>query len=124
MVLHEPFRGELIYKFPGGGLEFGEGTRDCVSREFLEELNLKVVVQEHLYTQDFFVQNAFDSEEQILLIYYTASITASDLAKLQVNDPDIEEVLWIDVHQLDPTLFILDADKVAIEVYKKKNFES
>ena len=22
LVIHEPFQGELIYKFPGGGLEF------------------------------------------------------------------------------------------------------
>jgi len=26
-------------KFPGGGLEFGEGTIDCLKREFREECN-------------------------------------------------------------------------------------
>ena len=36
LVMHEPFQGKLIYKFPGGGLEFGEGTKDCLVREFKE----------------------------------------------------------------------------------------
>ena len=37
LVSDEYIRGMKITKFPGGGLEFGEGTRDCLKREFLEE---------------------------------------------------------------------------------------
>lgn len=56
LVSDEYIRGMLITKFPGGGLEFGEGTRDCLAREFMEELNLKVEVGKHIYTTDFFHQ--------------------------------------------------------------------
>ncbi len=119
LVIHEPFQGKLIYKFPGGGLEFGEGTIDCLKREFLEELNLKVEITNHHYTQDFFVQNAFDSSEQILLIYYKATIDKENLAELKILDDDIEELLWISIEELNPEKFFLAADKVAIDLYKK-----
>ena len=70
LVSDEYIRGEYFTKFPGGGLEFGEGTRDCLKREFMEEMNLKVEVGEHLYTTDYFQQSAFRKGQQILSIYY------------------------------------------------------
>ena len=124
LVMHEPFQGKLIYKFPGGGLEFGEGTKDCIKRELKEELNLKVEVHEHFYTQDFFVLNAFDPTEQVLLIYYKATITDKALAKLKVLDADISELLWLTKEELNAEKFTLEADKVVVELYKKENFES
>lgn len=124
LVMHEPFQGKLIYKFPGGGLEFGEGTKDCLVREFKEELNLDVEITSHFYTQDFFVLNAFDPTEQVLLIYYKATITDKALANLKILDADIEELLWIEPKQLKVTKFTLEADKVVVDLYKKENFES
>jgi 8-oxo-dGTP diphosphatase len=44
LVSDEYIKGKFITKFPGGGLEFGEGTLDCVVREFKEELGLDVEV--------------------------------------------------------------------------------
>jgi len=70
LVTDELIRGNEYTKFPGGGLEFGEGTRDCLRREFLEEMNLSVAVGDHLYTTDFFQMSAFNSEHQIISIYY------------------------------------------------------
>ena len=32
LVSDEFIRGNYYTKFPGGGLEFGEGTRDCLKR--------------------------------------------------------------------------------------------
>ena len=70
LVSDEFIRGGQYTKFPGGGLEFGEGTRDCLKREFLEEMNLAVQVTDHLYTTDFFQMSAFNPEHQIISIYY------------------------------------------------------
>ena len=53
LVSDEFIRGQYYTKFPGGGLELGEGTRECLAREFMEEMNLKVSVEDHLYTTDF-----------------------------------------------------------------------
>lgn len=70
LVSDEFIRGAYITKFPGGGLEFGEGTRDCLQREFMEEMNLKVNITDHLYTTDFYQQSAFNAAHQIISIYY------------------------------------------------------
>ena len=72
LVSDEYIRGNYYTKFPGGGLEFGEGTRDCLKREFMEEMNLIVAVEEHLYTTDFFQMSAFNPSHQIISIYYAA----------------------------------------------------
>ena len=70
LVSDEYIRGAFYTKFPGGGLEFGEGTRDCLKREFIEEMNLRVEVGEHLYTTDYYQESAFRPGEQIISIYY------------------------------------------------------
>ena len=72
LVSDEYIRGNYYTKFPGGGLEFGEGTRDCLQREFMEEMNLKVRVADHLYTTDFYQESAFLPGHQIISIYYYA----------------------------------------------------
>ncbi len=70
LVSDEFIRGNYYTKFPGGGLEPGEGTRDCLRREFMEEMRLNVEVGEHLYTTDFYQQSAFNPAHQIISIYY------------------------------------------------------
>lgn len=59
-----------VTKFPGGGLEYGEGPIDCVIREFREETGLSVSVKSHFYTTDFFQESAFRKGDQIISIYY------------------------------------------------------
>jgi 8-oxo-dGTP diphosphatase len=47
--------GMKMTKFPGGGLHFGEGTIDCLRREFREECNGQEIKNiRHFYTTDFF----------------------------------------------------------------------
>ena len=62
--------GFRFSKFPGGGLEYGEGLIDALKREFVEEMNLKIEVEKHLYTTDFYQRSAFNAEHQIISIYY------------------------------------------------------
>jgi len=61
LVSDEFIRGNYITKLPGGGLEIGEGTRDGLAREFMEEANLKITVGDHFYTTDFFQISAFNN---------------------------------------------------------------
>lgn len=77
LVSDELIRGEKYTKFPGGGLEPGEGTRDCLKREFLEEMNLDVEVGNHIYTTDFFQPSAFHSNHQIISVYYRVTALGS-----------------------------------------------
>ena len=91
LVSDEYIRGNYYTKFPGGGLEFGEGTRDCLKREFMEEMNLTVEIGEHIYTTDFFQMSAFNPEHQIISIYYEAKALEPIKAPLRDKPFDFDE---------------------------------
>jgi len=90
LVSDEFIRGAYITKFPGGGLEFGEGTRECLAREFMEEMHLKVNVAEHIYTTDFYQQSAFNAAHQIISIYYFAEALEPITAPLRSKAFDFD----------------------------------
>ena len=92
LLSDETIRGNFYTKFPGGGLEIGEGTRDCLKREFKEEMDLKVEVLDHFYTTDFYQQSAFNPDHQIISVYYHVStVDTINLDKInsQENTPEI-----------------------------------
>lgn len=91
LVSDEFIRGSYITKFPGGGLEFGEGTRDCLQREFMEEMGLKVEIGRHIYTTDFYQQSAFNPAHQILSIYYEAIALEPIAAPIRTKPFDFDE---------------------------------
>jgi 8-oxo-dGTP pyrophosphatase MutT (NUDIX family) len=131
LVSDEFIRGNYFTKLPGGGLEFGEGTRDCLQREFMEETGLAVEVGEHIYTTDFFQISAFNNKDQIISIYYFVKAQEPilidtktipfDFAPHQVADPDGESevfrwIRWDDLHEDHMSLPI---DKVVIRLVKQ-----
>ena len=91
LVADEFIRGNYYTKFPGGGLEFGEGTRDCLKREFKEELDLDVRITDHIYTTDFFQMSAFTPDQQIISIYYFAEALEPIKAPLRNKPFDFDE---------------------------------
>lgn len=91
LVSDEYIRGGYYTKFPGGGLEFGEGTRDCLRREFMEEMSLNVSVGEHLYTTDFFQMSAFNPEHQIISIYYYVTALEDISVPIRLKPFDFDE---------------------------------
>lgn len=69
LISDEQQDGRTFSKFPGGGLELGEGLIDALKREFMEECATDVEVLNHFYTTDFFEKSSFN-DSQILSIYY------------------------------------------------------
>jgi len=91
LVSDEYIRGGYYTKFPGGGLEFGEGTRDCLKREFKEEMDLAIAVGDHLYTTDFFQISAFNTAQQIISIYYFVEALEPIRVPLRAKPFDFDE---------------------------------
>ena len=128
LVSDEFIRGNYITKLPGGGLEFGEGTREGLAREFMEEANIEVHVGDHFYTTDFYQISAFNHKDQIISIYYlvdTADTSiiqtkakAFDFLPEQVADSNgtTEHLRWIPLNTLSEDAITLPIDKVAIKM--------
>lgn len=133
LVSDEFIRGNYFTKLPGGGLEIGEGTRECLKREFMEETGLDVTVGEHFYTTDFFQISAFNNKDQIVSIYYKvipnqeihieAKLKPFDFAPEQVADPTKESEVfrWIPCNELSEKDVSLPIDKVVINMLKQKD---
>src|SRR3982751_2006504 len=86
LLSDEFIRGDYFTKFPGGGMEFGEGTRDCLKREFKEETGLDVIIGDHIYTTDYFQISAFNKRDQIVSIYYYVYANdVNELSRLQTK---------------------------------------
>jgi ADP-ribose pyrophosphatase YjhB (NUDIX family) len=132
LVSDEFIRGNYFTKLPGGGLEFGEGTRDCLIREFKEETNLDVKIGEHIYTTDFFQISAFNNVDQIISIYYFVLVDQPIILETKTKTFDFEPhqvaditgtcelFRWVEWDQLSEESVSLPIDKVVIKMIKEK----
>ena len=133
LVADEYIRGGYYTKFPGGGLEFGEGTRDCLKREFKEEMDLEVEIGDHIYTTDFFQMSAFNPSHQIISIYYFARALEPILCAIRTKTFDfdeqqmevyaktgeIETFRFIDWEDFTPDVVTLPIDKFVVGMLKQ-----
>jgi 8-oxo-dGTP diphosphatase len=126
LVSDEYIKKNKITKLPGGGLEFGEGTKDCLAREFKEELNLDIEITEHFYTTDFFVTSSFDTNSQVISIYYFVKPLSKLDFKVSRHMHDYEKkegaqsLRWIKLSELKETDFTLIIDRKVGEMLIKR----
>ena len=132
LLSDEFIRGDYFTKFPGGGLEIGEGTRDCLKREFKEETNLDVTIGEHIYTTDYYQVSAFNKDHQIVSVYYWVLVEepiqlhtktkAFDFTPEQVADvtASCEVNRWIEWDELDENSVSLPIDKIVVRMITGK----
>jgi 8-oxo-dGTP diphosphatase len=134
LVSDEYIRGSYYTKFPGGGLEIGEGTRECLKREFKEEMNLEVEVGDHIYTTDHYVKSAFNNAHQILSIYYFANALEPISVALRQTAFEFDEQqmkIYNEIYQIESFRFVdwnnfsadtvtLPLDKVVATIVKEK----
>src|SRR5690606_23038630 len=69
LISDELYHGQRFSKFPGGGVELGEGVTDALKREFVEECDLTIDKVELLYVTDRVVKSMFNNS-QVLGVYY------------------------------------------------------
>ena len=114
-------------KFPGGGMEFGEGTIDCLKREAIEEFGQEIEVLEHFYTTDYFQPTQFYDDAQLVSIYYFARF--KNQIKFNISDKPFnfdeekngaQSFRWKKVNEISKEEFTFPVDKKVVELIKKK----
>lgn len=124
LISDEKSGGRIFSKFPGGGLELGEGLKDALKREFMEECNAEVEVLSHFYTTDFYEQSSFN-DSQILSIYYLVKevkpLNLIFKSKAFDFDTDSDQSFrWVNLSELSPDEVTFQTDKTVIELLLKQ----
>ena len=122
LVVDEYWFETYMTKFSGGGMEFGEGTIDCLMRECMEELGQEVEVLKHLYTTDYFQPTIFIPNKQLVSIYYLIRLSDPDKLKTTQIRNDFEPkegnmaFRWIELDKLTPEEFSFPVDRKVAKI--------
>jgi ADP-ribose pyrophosphatase YjhB (NUDIX family) len=105
-------------KFPGGGLQFGEGTIDCLKREMQEECDQEIEQIVHFYTTDFYQKARYFKNQQLISIYYQAMLKPPVNFKISVKAFDFPELKngnqsfrWVKIKELKADELSFPIDK-------------
>lgn len=121
LVSDEIIHGNFYTKFPGGGLEIGEGTRDCLKREFMEEMKLPIEVGNHFYTTDFYQKSAFNPDHQIISIYYRVSASKTiNLDDINSSNEQSETFRFVSLSEFSEEQVSLPIDKKVTQLLLEK----
>ncbi|WP_406826636.1 NUDIX domain-containing protein [Pedobacter sp. KACC 23697] len=126
LVSDEEEYGFRFSKFPGGGLELGEGLIDGLKREFVEECEAEIEVLSHFYTTDFYEKSSFNDSQVISVYYLVKEKLPLQLAfKDRIYDFDGEgEILqafrWVKIADLNIEDITFKTDKTVAQLLKNQ----
>lgn len=125
LISDECRNGHYFTKFPGGGLEWGEGIQQCLIREFEEELSIAINVGAPYYCTDFFIRSAFNPADQLISMYYHVDYSQKDaLAFAPYERPfavEQEKFRWVSLSEIHEDEFTFPIDKLVAKKLREEN---
>jgi ADP-ribose pyrophosphatase YjhB (NUDIX family) len=124
LLADENINGFEFTKFPGGGVELGEGIIDALKRELMEEGEIQLLSASHFYTTDFFQVSAFNPKEQIISVYY--KVQASIEWEEKFSDQSIPnkkhsvKLYFKNLDEINEDDLTFPIDKKVMEMLKKE----
>jgi 8-oxo-dGTP diphosphatase len=113
--------GTFFTKFPGGGVETGEGIKDALFRELQEELGLDLTDAEFFYVNEFHQASAFD-QSNLVAFYYRIKLKRSILPFDETYPipfaEEQEKQRWISLQELESNALTFPIDRIVLEKLK------
>ena len=99
LMIKERVRGEVIYDFPGGGMDFGETVKETLRREVKEEISLEIEIGQILGVWSFMIS---DASVQILCIGYQCKAKNPNEIDMSHNPAaeDIFDYQWLPIEEV------------------------
>jgi mutator protein MutT len=80
-----------LWEFPGGKIEAGETVADCIVREIREELDIEIMVQEHLIS----IEHTYPTFKVTLIVHNCQYLSG-------IPQPiECDEIRWVNISDLD-----------------------
>lgn len=120
LISDEQSGDRTFSKFPGGGVELGEGLIDALKREFIEECGAEIDVISHFYTTDFYEQSSFN-DSQILSVYYIVKekhplALNFKTAVFEFDENTLQSFRWVPIQTLHTDDVTFRTDKTVVEM--------
>ena len=127
LVSYERLPMGAVMKFPGGGLEWGEGVAACARREALEELGQPIALGPLVHVSQQTHVSSFDANHQIIAVHHEAELAGPVAFD---DDGELEDVRgkrvpimqqrlgWRDIESLEEREFHFASDREAWRAWR------
>ena len=128
LLSRENIYGNIYTKFPGGGLELGEGVVDCLEREMMEEAGIRIIKWELFHINEHFLASTFHKSKQVLSIYYR--IWSDEISQIKTSNPEDSTILkahsdqllyWASLNTLTDEPIHLPVDREVVRLISQRN---
>jgi len=126
LISDEYMLDRKMVKFPGGGMNFGEGPADCLKREAVEEFGQEIEINDHYYTTDYYQKALFYESAQLISIYYKARFTEPvrlRISEIPFDFPNMvngsQSFRWVDLRNNSPDMLSFPIDRLVFEMLRK-----
>ncbi|WP_432714858.1 NUDIX domain-containing protein [Pedobacter sp.] len=124
LISDEQAEGRNFSKFPGGGLELGEGLRDALKREFMEECEMEIEVLQHFYTTDFYEKSSFNESQVISIYYFVKALRPLELQMetetFNFRGDSKQSFRWMPLKDLKASDVTFKTDQTVVELLQKE----
>ena len=120
LLLIEHTKNDKSYwLLPGGGVDWGESIEEAVKREFLEETNLVVEIEEFLFISETL---APDKTKHVINLYFRVSRVSGEMAL--GDDVVLSDLKFFSLEEMEKIKIYPNVNGILKKIMKKESYEN